>query len=81
MGADLGSKPDPVLFIRACQALEVEPVHTLMVGDARGDIEMAKAAGAAGTIGICWETSQSGARVAGADVAIAQLDEIKILAT
>jgi phosphoglycolate phosphatase len=80
MGADLGSKPDPALFIRACQALEVEPVHTLMVGDARGDIEMAKAAGAAGVIGICWETSQSSARLAGADVAIAQLEEIKILA-
>lgn len=80
MGSDFGNKPDPELFIRACRALEVEPVHTLMIGDARGDIEMAKAAGAAGTIGICWETSQSDCLV-GADVAIAQLDEIKILAT
>ncbi|MBE9167525.1 HAD family hydrolase [Pleurocapsales cyanobacterium LEGE 06147] len=80
MGADLGSKPDPTFFIRACQALDVEPAHTLMIGDARDDIEMAKAAGAAGTIGICWEASQS-ERLAEADVAIAQLDEIKILAT
>jgi phosphoglycolate phosphatase len=77
MGSEFGTKPDPLLFIRACQALGIEPMHTLMVGDARGDIEMAKAAGAAGTIGICWESSKTD--LIEADVAIAQLDELKIL--
>jgi phosphoglycolate phosphatase len=78
MGADCGaSKPDPALFMQACQALGVEPIVTLMIGDSQGDIEMAKAAGAAGTIGICWGNPQV-AHLEMADVAIAQLDEIQV---
>lgn len=45
-------KPDPQLYIQACQNLGVLPEQTLMVGDALGDIEMAQRAGAAGTIGV-----------------------------
>ncbi len=79
MGADRGlSKPDPALFLQACQELGVEPNVTLMVGDSQGDLEMAKAAGAAGAIGICWGNPQA-AYLEKADVAIAQLDEIQIL--
>lgn len=78
MGVDFGpSKPDPALFLQACQKLGVEPSATLMVGDSGGDIEMASSAGAAGCIGICW--GAEAAHLAAADVAIAQLDEIKIL--
>lgn len=69
------SKPDPALFIEACQKLDVKPEFTLMVGDSVGDIEMARKAGAAGCIGISWK----GHKLAGADVAIAQLDEIQVL--
>lgn len=80
MGVDRGpSKPDPALFLQACQKLKVEPGATLMVGDSSGDIEMARSAGAAGCIGICWGTAEA-AHLA-ADVAIAQLDEIKILSS
>ncbi len=76
-GVDEGpSKPDPALFLQACQTLGVEPSSTLMVGDSAGDIEMARRAGAAGCIGICWGTPQA-AHLEGADVAIAQLDEIQ----
>ncbi len=78
-GVDEGpSKPDPVLFLQACQTLGVEPISTLMVGDSAGDIEMAQRAGAAGCIGICWETP-SAAHLAAADVVIAQLDEIQVI--
>ena len=78
MGVDRGpSKPDPVLFLQACQALAVEPSATLMVGDSAGDIEMARQAGAAGCIGICWGTPEA-AHLQAADVTIAQLDEIKL---
>jgi phosphoglycolate phosphatase len=78
IGADRGlMKPDPALFLLACQELGVEVGATLMVGDALGDIEMAKAAGAAGAIGICWGNPQA-AHLESADVAIAQLDEIMI---
>lgn len=78
-GVDEGtSKPDPALFLQACQTLGVEPASTLMVGDSAGDIEMARRAGAAGCIGICWGTPKA-AHLETADVVIAQLDEIQVL--
>ncbi|MEH2144755.1 HAD family hydrolase [Nostoc sp.] len=78
MGVDEGpSKPDPLLFLQACQALEVEPGATLMVGDSVGDMQMARNAKAAGCIGITWVGKSDNVR--GADVVINQLDEIQIL--
>lgn len=78
MGVDEGiSKPDPALFLQACQRLGVEPNATLMVGDSAGDIQMARNAGAAGCIGICWGKPKA-VHLKSADVAIAQLDEIQI---
>lgn len=79
MGVDRGPmKPDPALFLQACEKLGVNPAFTLMVGDSAADIEMARNAGAAGCIGICWG-KPAATHLAAADVAIAQLDEIKIL--
>ncbi|HIK28272.1 MAG: HAD family hydrolase [Oscillatoriaceae bacterium SKW80] len=79
MGVDEGaSKPDPALFWQACACLGVEPSTTLMVGDSAADMEMAKKAGAAGCIGICRGT-ETAAHLAAADVAIANLNEIKLL--
>ncbi|NES87525.1 MAG: HAD family hydrolase [Moorea sp. SIO2B7] len=78
MGAAQGlSKPDPALFLKACQALGVEPTLTVMVGDSQGDIEMARQGGAAGCIGICWGNPKVN-HLEKADVAIAQLDQIQI---
>lgn len=79
MGVDYGpSKPDPSLFIKGCQSLGVEPAATLMVGDSPVDIEMANRAGAAGCIGIGWGQSR-GDRLQGASVAIAHLNEIRVI--
>ncbi|MEA5582162.1 HAD family hydrolase [Nodularia harveyana UHCC-0300] len=78
-GVDDGpSKPDPVLFLQACQDLGVEPGNTLMVGDAVGDMQMARHAKAAGCIGITWVGKSN--HVQGADVVINQLNEIQIVA-
>ncbi len=78
MGVDEGpSKPDPLLFLQACQALGVEPGATLMVGDSIGDMQMARDAKAAGCIGITWVGKSDNVR--GANVVINQLDEIQIL--
>nr|WP_230966623.1 HAD family hydrolase [Nostoc sp. NZL] len=78
MGVDEGpSKPDPMLFLQACQALGVEPGATLMVGDSVGDMQMARDAKAAGCIGITWVGKSDNVR--GANVVINQLDEIQIL--
>jgi phosphoglycolate phosphatase len=78
MGVDSGSpnKPDPALFIQACQALGVEPKATLMVGDSAGDMQMARHAQSAGCIGITWIGQPDNVR--GADVVINQLDEIQV---
>ncbi|GAB4548020.1 MAG: HAD family hydrolase [Pleurocapsa sp.] len=78
MGSDgMFSKPDPKLFLQACQALEVAPANTLMVGDSVGDIEMAKTAGAKGTIGICPNSRSS--YLDRANVQIGSISEIQIL--
>jgi phosphoglycolate phosphatase len=76
MGVERGlTKPDPNLFVKACQALDVEPQATLMVGDSQGDIAMAKNAGASGVIGICWGKPEA-AHLEEADVAISGLEQI-----
>ncbi len=75
---DRPSKPDPELFLQACQKLGVKPVTALMVGDSPTDMEMGSKAGAAGCIGICWGNSEAD-HLQGADVAIAHLEEIKVL--
>ncbi len=78
MGVDGGiSKPNPQLFIDACQKLGVEVHQTLMVGDSIGDMQMAKNAGAAGCIGITWIGNPS--HVYGADVVINQLADIQVI--
>ena len=78
LGSDRAfSKPDPQLFIQACQILEVSPSQTIMIGDSLGDIQMAQEAGAAGTIGISWSESLAG-QLKTADVEIRNFQEIKI---
>ncbi|PSO49500.1 MAG: HAD family hydrolase [Cyanobacteria bacterium SW_9_44_58] len=71
------TKPDPQFFLQTCQQLGVPPSKALMVGDAPGDIQMAKQAGAAGAIGICWKSSKT-IHLEEADCAIAQLDELNL---
>ncbi|NJL83947.1 MAG: HAD family hydrolase [Chloroflexaceae bacterium] len=71
------SKPDPRLFAEACDRLGVLPERTLMVGDSQGDMEMAKAAGCAATVGICWTGTQNRA-LAAADALIFELADLKV---
>ncbi len=77
MGADGAiTKPHPILFLQACEHMNVEPAHTLMIGDSAGDIEMAHRAGAAGCIAIDWGISAP--HLAGADVVINHLEAIQL---
>ena len=74
MGVDSNvSKPDPALFLQGCDRLGVAAAHTLMVGDAPGDMQMAAQAGSAGCIGIAWHQTRI---IAGADVMICDLQEL-----
>ncbi len=54
MGSGAISKPDPVLFQQACASMGLSPRHVLSIGDSNADIEMARAAGAAGAVGVTW---------------------------
>jgi phosphoglycolate phosphatase len=70
------AKPDPRLFRQACEALKVNPEQTLMIGDASVDMMMAKAAKAAGRIGIC---RHQNLRIDLADIQIDTLLKIRTL--
>ena len=72
------SKPDPALFLLACDKLGVKPENTLMVGDSQGDIAMAKNAKASGVIGICGKNPQAN-HLAEADVIISDLADLKLI--
>ncbi|MEL6578721.1 MAG: HAD family hydrolase [Cyanobacteria bacterium J06621_12] len=77
IGADQGkNKPDPTLFLQACQELNVSPEQSLMVGDTAIDMLMAQAAKAAGKIAICRQQNQS---LDGADIQIDTLLKIQVL--
>lgn len=77
-GSDYGiTKPDPVLFLQACQALGVTPEKTIMIGDSPGDIHMAKKAGASATIGIDYN-NQNNNYLDGADLVIQKLTELDV---
>jgi phosphoglycolate phosphatase len=78
MGVDEGpTKPDPILFLNACQSLGVDPANTLMVGDAQSDIDMAIGAQAAGCVGVFWNRSHP-KHLNGATVVISHWDQLKI---
>jgi phosphoglycolate phosphatase len=79
LGSDQGlSKPDPALYQLACQKLGVDPQQTLMIGDAQGDITMAKRAGAKGAIAIGWPGYQS-VQLKQADCTIEAIEQIQIV--
>ena len=71
-------KPNPRLYIQACNALDINPEQTLTIGDSLGDITMAKAAGAAGTIAI---DRRNNIGVLQADLQISSLSEIQVLSS
>lgn len=75
MGVDGNiTKPDPILFITACEKLGLQPESTLMVGDSQGDIYMGKMAKAAGVIGISYNSHFN--HLDDSDVVINNLNQI-----
>ncbi len=71
------SKPNPLLYLKACDLLEVDPQNTLMIGDAIGDITMAKQAHAQGTIGITWDAHAT--HLSSASVTVDNLTAIRLI--
>ncbi|MBL1174425.1 HAD family hydrolase [Pantanalinema sp. GBBB05] len=71
------SKPDPAVLLQASQSLGISATSILVVGDSAADIEMAKAAKAAGSVGVTWNRRHVGT-LAMADVLISQLTDIQV---
>lgn len=76
---DNPGKPNPLFLEQAGAALGIAPAQMLVVGDSIADIELARAAGAAGAIGVTWGWT-SAQHLAGADVVIEQFNQIEVLA-
>jgi phosphoglycolate phosphatase len=72
------TKPDPALLRWASEALGVPVEKVLMIGDAVADIDMAKAAGAAGCVGVTWGGACSRS-LSQADVVIKQPSDIQLI--
>ena len=72
------SKPSPLLYLKGCEILGIEPQNTLMVGDSLSDILMAEQANARGIIGIHWG-SPNAQHLNRASVTIDRLGAIQIL--
>lgn len=72
------SKPNPVLFQQACESLGVAPENTLMIGDSQADIDLAKAAKAAGCVGVTWGWSRR-LDLIDADSSAHELDQIQVV--
>lgn len=78
-GTDMGpGKPDPVLFHQICAELGVEPQGAIAIGDSTTDMEMARAAGAAGCVGVTWGGIKPAA-LAGADVLVPHFSAIQVV--
>ncbi|MGB0563774.1 MAG: HAD family hydrolase [Spirulinaceae cyanobacterium] len=71
-------KPDPALFQKVCNQLQIAPDRVLMVGDSGHDWQMARGAGAAGVIGIRWGNA-SLVPAKAVDAAIADLQELQVV--
>lgn len=79
LGSELGlSKPDPALLHKACHWLGVSPAATLVMGDSTSDIELARAAEAAGCVGVAWGWTAPMSLVE-ADVVVQSFAEIQVV--
>lgn len=72
-------KPDPHCFWQMCEVLQVRPDATVMVGDATGDMAMARSAGAAAGIGVLWGWSLAH-RIDQADAIVEGWEQLKFRA-
>jgi phosphoglycolate phosphatase len=72
------SKPNPRLYDALCQKLDVQPEHTLMIGDSSLDMQMARAAGSGGAIGVTWGW-QTAVQIQGADCLLDQPQQLEVM--
>lgn len=80
IGADRGgiAKPNPACLHQACDALNISPDVTLVVGDSQADLLMARSANTAGFVGVTWGWTHA-VQLANVDALIDRFDEIQVV--
>jgi len=73
---DLPKKPHPALLHRVTEALRIQPLLAIMVGDSVVDVKAARAAELAGVIVVSHGYSVTPVPELGADVVIQSFDEL-----
>lgn len=67
-------KPAPDMILHLCRKLNVEPAHTVMVGDAVADVQMGRAAAAGLVVGVLSGVSDQALLAPYADVVLPSID-------
>lgn len=73
------AKPDPAIYLTACERLDVEPQQALIVEDAVSGVQAGKSAGAR-VVGIAPAQGAAMLRAAGADAVIPRLADLLVFA-
>lgn len=80
-GDEVGAvKPAPDLALAACERLGVPPANAVVIGDSLADIEMGEAAGVGATIGVMTGMSSREELTKAADVVVASVADIAVVA-
>jgi phosphoglycolate phosphatase len=74
----INSKPAPDMVLTLCERMQVEPAHTMVIGDTTSDMKMARAAGAGLAVGVLSGVSAARDLVASADVLLESIDTLLI---
>ncbi len=79
VAADLGlaGKPDPATYVEAAKMLGVDPAHAAVVEDALSGVESGSRGGFGLVVGVARAGQGDSLRKAGADVVVADLDELR----
>ncbi len=74
----LKGKPEPDIFITACQDLEVSPDRAVVIEDATSGVAAGKAGNFGLVVGVARHDNQNELRIHGADIVVNDLSEINI---
>ena len=70
-----GAKPDPEPLLAFCRHVQVDPFHTVMVGDSTHDLQAARAAGMA-AVGVLTGVARAAELAPHADAVLADIGEL-----
>ena len=73
----LKGKPEPDIFLKACELMKVQPIDSILVEDAVSGVKAGAKGGFGLTLGIARKNNAEELRLNGADYVISDFDEVK----